>query len=205
MGATSRPYRGVSASDRKAERRARLLEAGLELLGTEGFERTTMTAVCSAAKLTERYFYESFGGREELLLAVIDQIAAEVRDAVLGALREAEGEVADKARAAIRAFVTLLTADPRKGRVAIIESSASAPLRLRRHELLANFAALVVTQAEALHGRAALPQPRAEINALLFVGGLAEVLTGWLTGRLATTPEELVDAATHQFVTAMHR
>ena len=73
--ARSRRYRGVSGDERRADRRRRLLEAGLQLLGTVGWEQTTMTAVCAEARLTERYFYESFRNREQLLLAVLDGIA----------------------------------------------------------------------------------------------------------------------------------
>lgn len=199
----TRPYRGVSASDRAAERRARLLEAGLELLGTVG-EQTTMTAVCATAKLTERYFYESFRNRDELLLAVVDQVAEEMRGVVLAALETTPGNAADKGRAAIAAFVDLIDADPRKGRAALVESAAVAVLRPRRHLLLRTFAQLVVTQARVLYGDAALPSPRDEINALLFIGGLAELLTAWLNGEIAVSAADIVDAATHQFVTSMH-
>ncbi|PRX49890.1 TetR family transcriptional regulator [Prauserella shujinwangii] len=204
MSSPIRPYRGVSAEDRKAERRAKLLEAGLDLLGTVGYERTTMTAVCAHAKLTERYFYESFRSRDELLLAVVDRVAEEIGERALAALRDTEGDAGAKARAALTAFVDMLTEDPRKGRAAMVESSASASLRGRRHELLRTFARLVVTQAAALYGAAALPSPRDEINALLFVGGLAELLIAWLGGEIEATPADIVDAATHQFATSMH-
>lgn len=204
MSSPIRPYRGVSAENRKAQRRARLLEAGLDLLGTVGYEQTTMTAVCARAKLTERYFYESFRGREELLLAVVDQVAEQIRDTALRVLREHPGDPGAKARAALTSFVDLLTEDPRKGRAALVESLASRALRKRRHELLQTFAGLVATQARALFGPAALPPPRDEVNALLFVGGLAELLVAWLSGEIEAGPADIVDAAAHQFVTGLH-
>jgi AcrR family transcriptional regulator len=204
VSSPTRPYRGVSAEDRTADRRARLIEAGLELLGTVGWEQATMTAVCATAKLTERYFYESFTNREQLLVAVVDQVADEARDAVSAALAAVDGGPRAAARAAIAAFVDYVTADPRRGRVALVESTAADPLRRRRQELLREFARLVVRQAHTMFGADALPPPRDEINALLFVGGLAELLTAWLTGEIDAGRDDIVDAATDQFTATAH-
>src|ERR1700742_1768346 len=65
-----RKFRGVAPEDRKAERHLRLLEAGIEAYGTRGFHAVGVRDVCGLAKLTERYFYESFENREALFLAV---------------------------------------------------------------------------------------------------------------------------------------
>lgn len=205
VSSTTRPYRGVSAEQRKTQRRARLLDAGLELLGNAGCEHTTMTAVCTRAKLTERYFYESFRSREQLLLTVVDQVADEVRETVLAAVEATSNDPHTRSRAAISAFVDLLTADPRKGRAAIVESAAAEPLRRRRHELLREFADLIVTQARSLYGTAAHAPPRDEINALLFVGGLAELLTAWLGNEIVATPADIIEAGTEQLAAALHR
>jgi len=65
------PYGGKSARARVASRRHRLLAAGLELFGTQGYLRTTIDQVCAEAGLTKRYFYESFQSCEELLGALL--------------------------------------------------------------------------------------------------------------------------------------
>src|SRR5512139_3717483 len=57
MSESARHYGGVSAQERKAARRERLLDAGLQLFGTPGGDRVTVSAVCAEAGLTERYFY----------------------------------------------------------------------------------------------------------------------------------------------------
>lgn len=204
MTSTPRPYRGVSATDRRATRRRQLLDAGLEIVGTGGVERATMTAICLQAGLTERYFYESFRAREDLLLAVVDEIAEQVRSAVVVALQEAKGDAEVKARAAIAAFAALLTEDPRKGRAAIIESSVLPSLRQRRHELFGSFAALVVVQARTLFGAAALPSPQDEISALMLVGGLGELLSAWLRNETRAEVEDIVDGVTRWFAVGMH-
>lgn len=205
MPSTTRPYRGVSAQVRQAERRARLVAAGLELLGTVGWEQTTMTAVCAQARLTERYFYENFSSRDELMLAVVNQVADEARTTIANAIATGPREPRAAAHAMISAFVVFITADPRKGRAALVESAAADALRKRRHELLREFAQLLVVRAHDLFGAAALTPPRDEINALLFVGGLAELLIGWLGEEITASIDDIIAAATDQFMATAHR
>ncbi|MFD6883924.1 MULTISPECIES: TetR/AcrR family transcriptional regulator [unclassified Rhodococcus (in: high G+C Gram-positive bacteria)] len=202
---TPRRYAGLTGEQRAASRRESLLEAGLEVFAAAGQSGATMTAICAQAKLTERYFYESFTSRDELLQAVLDRIADEIRDAGLSALRTSTGTLEQRVRNAITAFVTILTDDPRKGRVAMIQSAAFEPLRSHRRAALRGFAQMVADEATLMYGDRAWPPHQGEINGLLFVGGLAELVTAWLNDEIAITPEEIVDAATHQFTSTAHR
>src|SRR3954447_8802688 len=92
--APSRSYGGVSADDRVAARRAKLLDAGLELFGTRGYRATGVKDICRAAGVTARYFYESFTNTAELFLAVFDRLTdelfAEVATAAAAAGDDAE-------------------------------------------------------------------------------------------------------------------
>ena len=51
---TGRAYGGLAPEDRAAARRARFIEAGIELFGTQGFRAATVRGVCAAAGLTDR-------------------------------------------------------------------------------------------------------------------------------------------------------
>src|SRR6201995_4988654 len=75
---SARPYGGVDAADRLATRRARLLEAGLDLLGGDGAAELTVRGVCRRAGVAARYFYESFTDKDELIGAVFDSVIAEL-------------------------------------------------------------------------------------------------------------------------------
>ena len=88
MAAVGRTYGGVSAAERAASRRERLLDAGLELFGTHGFAATGVKDVCRQAGLTDRYFYESFRDSRELFLAVFDRLTDEEMEAMRGPLHE---------------------------------------------------------------------------------------------------------------------
>ena len=76
-GETSRTWRGQTIEERQAERRDRLIEAGIELFGTQGYAATSVKAICTEAGLTERYFYETFNDREDLLSEVYDILIAD--------------------------------------------------------------------------------------------------------------------------------
>lgn len=199
MAVQSGVYRGVSAADRAAERRVRLLEATLSVWADPQV-RTTMTAVCAEAGLSERYFYESFRGLDDALTAVLDSIAAEIEQSREAAIATAGDDPVAVVHAAIEAFVQLLVDDPRKGRVAVIEASAMPQLRPRRTALLRRFAHLAAESADELLGDRGSNRLDDEIAGLIFIGGMAEMVTAWLDDALEATPTELVDAASRSFL-----
>ena len=193
-------YRGVSAADRIAGRRARLLDAALAVWA-DPETRTTMTAVCAEAGLTERYFYESFSGLDELLAAVMDAIAAEIEETSSRAAAEcAEDDPVARVHASVQAFVQLLVDDPRKGRVAIIESVSTPALRQRRTTLLRHLAHRSAIEARDVLGLPSRSEREDETAGLLFIGGMAELITAWLDGTLDATAEEIVEAASRGFL-----
>src|SRR5690348_10370050 len=114
MAAVGRTYGGVSAAERIAGRRARLLDAGLELFGTQGFSATGVKDVCRAAGLTDRYFYESFSDSRELFLAVFDRLTDDLFSAVAIAAARSAADPERQLREAIGTFIGALADDPRK-------------------------------------------------------------------------------------------
>ena len=199
---TERPYGGVSAADRVAERRERLLEAGLEVLSAEGWAGMTVRRVCAEAKLTERYFYESFPSRDDLLVAVFDRTAEEVAHVVLDAVAAADEDAGAKARAAIGAFVDRLVDDPRRGRAMLIESVAAPGLRERRAQAFDAFATLMAEQAREFYGDGAVAADNLRLTSVALIGALNEVVVAWLDGRLEFPAERLVEHCAELFVAA---
>ena len=99
--------------------------------------------------------------------------------------------------ASVGAFVQMLVDDPRKGRVTIVEAAAMPSLRPRRADLLRHFAHLTAESARELD---LAPRSGAdhELVGLLFIGGIAELVTAWLDGAVDATPDELVAVAAPQ-------
>lgn len=201
----ARSYAGQSAEERSSARRARLVEAAVTVLGEHGESRATMTAICAEAGLTERYFYESFAGRDEALLAALEAVSAEIASTAVLAIDRASGEPHERVRAAIGAVVDLVAREPGKGRIAVVESAANPRLRARRHELTGTFADLVAREARDLYGDDAWPPARARVHGLVFVAGLSELVATWLAGELDLTAEEVTDAGSDLFTAVARR
>src|SRR3954449_12411995 len=148
--AATRVYGGVSADERLQVRRQRLMDAALELMGTEGWSGTSVRAVCREAGLTPRFFYESFGDLDALAVAVFDEITVHATAAILDAVADAPPEPAAQAHAAIATFVDELTQDPRRARVGFAEALGNEALARRRLQAMRAMAQLI-----AEHGRRA--------------------------------------------------
>jgi AcrR family transcriptional regulator len=200
--ATRRAYGGVSAEQRQAQRRAALLAAGLDIIGTPGHGRLTVAGLCSRAGLNERYFYENFSTAEDVLVAVFEEVIAELTSAIVAAIAAAPDETRAKARAAIAAAVELLTDDSRKTRVIFVEPLAAPVLNARRAEVARTFVALIVGQAQEFYGPATALRIGSwgDFAAAHLLGGLAETMTAWVRGDLAITRDELIERSTDLFV-----
>ncbi len=186
-----RPYRGVSAEDRRSGRHARLVGAALDLVGERGVAVVTAEAVCAQAGLTKRYFYESFPDRDALLVTLVEGILDDVRVAIADALGEATADVGSRVGATVRALVDTLAADPRRARL-YAETAAHEALRARREEALGEYAQLLLVDVL----RVDPDDPRQQLRARLVVAGTTDVVSHWFAGDLALDRDELVAAVT---------
>jgi AcrR family transcriptional regulator len=125
-------WAGVPLSDRRAERRTRLVEAAYTLFGLEGEAAVTVRSVCRVCELNSRYFYESFTTTNELLGAVYDHVAMQLGEAVGNAMMAADEDRKAQTRAGIRAVLWFSAADPRRGRVMFTDGRANSALAERR-------------------------------------------------------------------------
>jgi AcrR family transcriptional regulator len=196
-----RSYGGVSATDRVAARRERLLDAALELYGTRGFAATGVKDVCREAGLTDRYFYESFRHSGELFTAVFDRATSGLLVLVAQKVSEVPPEPEAQVRAAIETFVRALADDPIKARVIFVESAAvGAEVDHHMRASLRQFAALVA--ATARPHLPDMPERTLELGALALVGAIDRVIIEWQDGHLDATIDEVIDHLVQLFVIA---
>ena len=194
-------YRGVPAVERQATRRQQLIDAAYDLLGSDGWQATTVRAVCRRAGLTPRYFYESFPDLDSLVVAVFDRIVAELVQVVLEEVEAAPEEAHAKARAAIGGFMRHVTEDPRRARIVFSEALGSEALARRRFDTLRTFARLIAEQGRAFYGVRG-HERLADTTAYLLAGGMAELLLAWRDGTIGSSLEELIDDCAALFVAA---
>ncbi len=88
--ATPAPTRRTPTQERSRAAVDRMLEAAEAGFGSEGFERTSVRAIASAAGVPVGSLYQFFDNKEALLGAVVEQYEAEV-DAIFADLAGADG------------------------------------------------------------------------------------------------------------------
>jgi len=185
-----RPYAGVDASDRLAGRRGRLLEAGLELLGSDiDPAELTVRGICQQAGLATRYFYESFTDKDRFIGAVFDWVIAQLATTTQAAVSAAPIE--EQTRSGLANIVRTFEADPRVGRLMFGSRVSNTAVIRKRQESEALFVMLSGQHVEALLQRPA--NERIKAFAYFVVGGVTQTISAWLAGDVTLTSDELVD------------
>ena len=205
MSTTERSYGGRTATERAAERRARLVAATIEVLADVGEARMTMTAICATAGLTERYFYESFSNLDDALLAALDSVCDEIIALATTTIAHTDGPPDARVHAVMSSFVDLVQRSPSKVQVAVIHASANPRLRARRHELIGIFADFVGREALELYGDQAWPPAQARMHGIVYIAGFAELVASWLAGDVTLTSAELVETGASLFAALSRR
>ncbi|GGS95475.1 hypothetical protein GCM10010176_044230 [Nonomuraea spiralis] len=194
----NRSYRGMSAEQRLADRRERLMTAAYTLYAKPGFAATTIERLCSEARISNRAFYECFGGREELLQALHERCVEESLAVVAKALQEAPSTLDGRVKAGIRAYIEFATADWRRARIMHLEVRRSGDvLTASRQRAVDSFARLVEEAS------ADFPQARSlnrRLVALGAIGALQELLIEWILADEQPGIDELVEVAVHIFI-----
>jgi AcrR family transcriptional regulator len=198
----TRSYRGAPAAERRARRRDALLAAGLELLGSRGWNGTTVRGVCAGAGLNDRYFYESFTDLDALRLAVVDELTAQGTAAILAATTQTPPDLRARLRAALTAVTSFLTTDPRRAHIFIHELQSSPLLADRRRRLIQALVGMFTAQVHEILGPVPVPDSDVELTALTLIGGVFELVTSWLRGDLAVDQEHLIDFAVALMLTS---
>lgn len=184
-----RDYGGISAADRRADRRHRLLASGRQIWGEAGIGKVTVRGVCSAAGLTPRYFYEQFPNRDALLFAVSDDVRDQLLEGLVAAGIGDPGTLGDKLRSALTAFLEIIAADPHIHRIATADVTAVPGLTEHRTRVLDMIAELIIDYAPDVLGTVT-PEP-AELRrgAVFMVGGANQIIATWLDDPKESTTE----------------
>lgn len=219
MTSGGRIYGGRSPEDRREARRARLLAAGLELIGEAGLAGVSVRGICGRAGLTPRYFYDEFGSVDEVARQLFDREfdagLARVGAAVAaldasgagggagdgGDPRRAAGVSVNelRVRAAVDAVLAFLSESPHRSALLLTQASGGGLLAQRRQERMDDIISLVTAFARSTYGTGDPPPPevaeesdRALRSAATFVaGGLAQTVDAWIHGQI-TGPRELL-------------
>jgi len=91
--------------------RRRLLDAAARVFAKRGYRRASVEEISSEAGYTIGALYSNFAGKEEVLLALLEQQLARIAERIVTAARAADDPV-DKLRAAAREWMAFLDDEP---------------------------------------------------------------------------------------------
>lgn len=188
---TGRRYGGQSAEERRNQRRGLLVNAGRELLRSEGLAQVTVTGVCAKAGLTDRYFYESFTNRAAFLDTLFESATAERAARVFAQASLAGDDIQVRLRIVVDGTIQSLLDDFHH---ADLKSASADETLLRHRATLTRMAADYSTAyAHTILGPGVRDSPDFRMGALFVVAGAAELVIAWLTGALDMSRDHLID------------
>ena len=184
-----RPYRGVAQEARAAERRRRLIEAGIQVFGAHTYHGGTVRAVCVAAGLTERYFYESFLNREQLLRAAYEVLCDGLHQRFDAILAAPEGRL----QGVLDAFFSFVETDRPGARILLFEVlGVSAAIDERYRAAMRGFAGVLLRALPGAGPHAAL-DPALIADGL--IGAFVHMAQRWVLGGYRQPRAEMVACA----------
>lgn len=197
-----RDYDGKTAAERVAERRERLIDAGVELFGERGYAATSIRSVLQQAGLRDRYFGESFAGLDALLAAVYSRLIDEEISDCAAAIEKTNGG-SEGARAMIDTITRSFEKNPGKARIKSREALSGGPAtREERRVGLRRLAQLV---ADLLPTSAVLNRSDVTLLGLGIVAAADELLMTWMDSPEELTRDRVVDVVMVLFDATAHR
>lgn len=172
-----------------------MVEAAFTLFGEGGELAVTVRSVCRESELNSRYFYESFASTDELLGAVYDHVVMQLRDAVGTAMGAAGDERSARIRAGIREVLAFSSEEPRRGRLLFTDARANSVLTERRSATQEVLYRMLIREDSRLDADTDADKVSAKVDAALFTGAMAELVSQWLLGTLGTDVDAVTDDA----------
>ncbi|GAM46657.1 transcriptional regulator [Nocardia seriolae] len=198
-------YRGTTTDERREQRRRRLLDAALEIVGTQGLAALTVRGVCEQATVGPRFFYESFTDLDALAATLLDEVQGEALERARAAMTDTPGGPDEKLRAGVAALIIAVTDDPRRANIAFAQAYGSEELMRRRFQGMRQVAELLIEQTRILLNRPEGDDTALTTLAQLITGGAAELILVWLDGGLKVERPVLIDLVADYVVAMVDR
>jgi AcrR family transcriptional regulator len=191
---TRRTYGGRTAADRRDDLRERLMAAGLQLFGTEGYASASIEKLCTHAGVSTRNFYEEFHSREDLLIALHSKANEHSYRAVNAAFADAaDAALAERFELAVRTFVSNMASDPRWARLAYVEMYGVSD-KVEKHRLAwrKRWWDFMVAEADRAVLRGVANPSDFTLPALAVIASVNEMVYHYAVNRGRITLEEVI-------------
>ncbi len=193
MPAKAGIWGGRTAAERHAERRQKLIEAATDIWVESGWAAVTMRGVCARTSLNDRYFYENFSDRDDLLSAVWDGVRDDLISQLLGVLTEdRERPPMETLAKGIELVVRRISDDPGWAQIMFARHLGSAVLEQKRTAILHQATNIMVGAAQP-YLKPDADERGLRMDALVGIGGFVELVTAWHAGLIDVEASEVID------------
>jgi AcrR family transcriptional regulator len=184
------------------EKRRLILDAAVRVFAEKGFHTSRVGDIAEEAGIAHGLLYHYFSSKDEVLETVFRDHWNRVLDRVHEA-ESVEGSAVDRLRAIARALFASWLDEPDVVRVVIREIARTAEVEEHVGELVKPVGAIRrVIEAGQATGEFRRDLD-AELAAIIFYGGIDELLSGWVLGRVAGDEAVVAAAERHVVETAV--
>lgn len=193
MPAKAGLWGGRTAEERHAERRQRLVDAATEIWVDSGWAAVTMRGVCARTSLNDRYFYEHFSDRDDLLCTVWDGARDDLIADLMTIFTEDPGRYPLETLAkGIALVVERITTDPGWAQILFGRHLGCAVLEERRAAVLHQTTDILVAVAHP-HLAPDADEIGLRMDAFVGIGGFVELISAWQAGLIDVDAQGVID------------
>ena len=175
------------------EKRRLILEAAVRVFARDGFHTSRVGDIAEEAGVAHGLLYHYFSSKDEVLQTVFRENYRELLGRFEGV--EASDEPADeKLRGIVKILLRTWRNDPALVTVMIREVGRSPHLATQADDIGKGFAVIQRVIERGQEEGAFRPELDAQLASWVVYGGLEEILTGWVMGRLPDGDEEVARA-----------
>jgi AcrR family transcriptional regulator len=166
----------------RLDTRERILQAALEVFGEKGYHRAAVDDIVRASRTSKGAVYHHFPNKEALFLALVDELASRLAEAIAAAVAGAHGALG-KVEAALGAGLETFARHRGLARLLLREPVGLGPAyEAKRGEVHGRLAALVQGYLDEAVRAGDIPPLDTRVAALAWLGAVNEVVIRWLSG-----------------------
>ena len=182
-----------------------MIEPGIETYGTHGFFAVTVKDICNEAKLTERYFYESFKKSEQLFQTIFLKLIDELQHNVMQAIMQASSDPHKMIDAGLRALLTTLKDNPRMARIIYIDAMLVQELHNQAtiHETMTRFDRMIQAFVMLMMPQINRSEREISLVATGLNGYVTQIAIRWVVSGFKQSFEEVLTSSRIVFISLL--
>ena len=172
--------------------RTRLLEAAAAVFARAGYADASAEAIAREAGMSKATFYEHFDNKEECILALFDQAAAETLQAMGEATSTAGHDSRKRMEAGAKAFLEMLAEHPNETQTLLVEIIGVGDRGAeRRDNILSTFAQAIDAENANAARKGSMRRFASSDDAYAIVGAVVELASRQLRRGVPADVREL--------------